>query len=248
MAKRFTATEKWDKVWFRKLKPEHKCFWIYITDRCNHAGIWEVDFELAGMYIGLKIDESEIRQVFKKQYQELNNGNRWFIRDFIDFQYNGELNPANKVHFSIITILKKEGAYKGLTRGLQAPTDKDMDKELDKEKETDKDTVKEVIVDLNLVLGTTYKDTSVKTRGLILARFKEGFKIKDFKVVHRKMLRAWGADEKMSKYLRPETLYSPKFEGYLNMKEFQTKLTEAGIKAYIIGQTWLQKEVAANVK
>ena len=245
MAKRFTATEKWDKVWFRKLKPEHKCFWIYVTDRCNHAGIWEVDFELAGMYIGIHINEPEIKEIFKKQYQELNNGSRWFIRDFIDFQYNGELNPANKVHFSIINILKKEGAYKGLTRGLQAPKDMDMDKATDKDKA--KDTEKEVIADLNFVLGTSYKDTSVKTRELISARLNEGFKVEDFKIVHRKMLRTWGADEKMVKYLRPITLYGPKFESYFNMKETTTKLTETGVKAYLIGQVWLKKE-AEDVK
>lgn len=144
MAKRFTATEKWDKVWFRKLSPDYKCFWIYITDRCNHAGIWEVDFELASMYIGMKIDPIEVSTVFKKQYTELNGGSRWFLRDFIDFQYNGNLNPLNKVHLSIINILKKEGVYKGLTRGLQAPKDMVMvkDKDMVKDYHCDTDSIK----------------------------------------------------------------------------------------------------------
>jgi uncharacterized phage protein (TIGR02220 family) len=29
----------------------------------------------------------------------------------------------------------------------------------------------------------------------------------------------WGADSKMMRYLRPETLFGPKFEGYLNRPE-----------------------------
>ena len=76
--------------------------------------------------------------------------------------------------------------------------------------------IKDIIDDLNLVLGTTYKHTSSKTKDLIQARLNDGFTVEDFKTVHRKMLRAWGTDEKMVKYLRPITLYGPKFESYLN--------------------------------
>ena len=47
MAKRFTDTDKWKKKWFRELKPISKCFWSYLLDNCNHAGIWEVDISLA---------------------------------------------------------------------------------------------------------------------------------------------------------------------------------------------------------
>ncbi len=138
MAKRFTATEKWDKVWFRKLKPEHKCFWMYLIDRCNHAGVWEVDFELAEMYIGCKLNEPELKQVFEKQFVVLNDGSRWFIKDFVDFQY-GVLNPENRAHASVISILTKEGAYKGLTRSLQGRKDKDKDKDMVKDKDKEED-------------------------------------------------------------------------------------------------------------
>ena len=58
---------------------------------------------------------------------------------------------------------------------------------------------------------------------------KEGFTIDDFKTVHRKKYDEWGDDDKMVKYLRPETLYSNKFEGYLNQKE--TKSTEFKISS-----------------
>ena len=101
--------------------------------------------------------------------------------------------------------------------------------------------IEDILSDLNLVLGTTYKSTTLKTKELIEARLNENCGLDDFKVVHRKMLRAWGADTKMVKYLRPITLYGNKFEGYLNQKEVTTKLTQAGVQAYLVGQAWLKK-------
>ena len=105
-----------------------------------------------------------------------------------------------------------------------------------------------IVDDLNLVLGTNYKPTNAKTKELIQARLNDGFGLEDFKVVHRKMLKTWGADQKMVKYLRPITLYGNKFEGYLNQKEVTTKLTQNGINAYLIGQEWLKKEEAKDVR
>jgi len=108
MAKRLTDTTKWDKPWFRKLSPSYKCFWQYIIDRCNHAGVWEVDFETAEYYIGEKLDIQPIKEIFNRQYIELNSGNRWLIKDFISFQY-GDLNKENRIYISIKNLLKKEG-------------------------------------------------------------------------------------------------------------------------------------------
>jgi len=105
-----------------------------------------------------------------------------------------------------------------------------------------------IVSDLNLVLGTKYKSTNTKTEELIQARLKDGYGLEDFKVVHRKMLKTWGADPKMVKYLRPITLYGNKFEGYLNQKEVTTKLTQSGINAYLIGQEWLKNQEAIDAK
>jgi len=82
----------------------------------------------------------------------------------------------------------------------------------------DNNKIEEILSDLNLVLGTSYKPTTPKTRELINTRINEGFGLDDFKVVHRNMHKTWGEDEKMCKYLRPITLYGNKFEGYLNIK------------------------------
>jgi len=137
MPKRYTDTDKWKKIWFRKLKNDHKVFWMYVLDQCDHAGIWEVDFELASYFCN-GIKESEIRKTFVKQYHEFDDGKRWFIKDFIEFQYRG-LDESNRVHNSVINILKRHGLFKGLIRPLYEAKDKDIYKDQDKVKEKDKE-------------------------------------------------------------------------------------------------------------
>lgn len=83
----------------------------------------------------------------------------------------------------------------------------------------------DIVLYLNHVAGTNYKPSSKKTRDLIQARFNEGFTADDFKTVIDKKARDWRNDPKYSKFLRPETLFGTKFEGYLNqpMREPTTR-------------------------
>jgi uncharacterized phage protein (TIGR02220 family) len=94
----------------------------------------------------------------------------------------------------------------------------------------------EIIVDFNDVFGTHYKTTTKVIQELVNARIKDKFTVEDFKVVHRKMLKAWGNDEKMAKYLRPITLYGTKFESYLQLKEGQNGNTERQKQLDSIGE------------
>lgn len=80
------------------------------------------------------------------------------------------------------------------------------------------DTVIEVIEYLNTTCGTSYKENTKKTNELIRARMNEGFSLDDFKTVIYKKAKQWKDDPKMCKFLRPETLFGTKFEGYLNEK------------------------------
>src|SRR3990172_430969 len=76
--------------------------------------------------------------------------------------------------------------------------------------------VSEIISILNSVCKTHYKPDSKKSTELIKARIKEGFTVEDFRTVIEKKHAEWSQDEKMSAFLRPETLFGNKFEGYLN--------------------------------
>lgn len=71
---------------------------------------------------------------------------------------------------------------------------------------------------LNEKAGTHFKSNTAKTKSLINARLKEGFSVEDFKTVIDKKVEEWKNDVQMSKYIRPETLFGTKFEGYLNVK------------------------------
>ena len=91
------------------------------------------------------------------------------------------------------------------------------------------DHVKEIISILNDVANKNYKATTPKTRQLINARLNEGFNVDDFRAVIEKKYKQWAGSE-MEKYMRPETLFGTKFEGYLN----ETVITEEPPKKKIV--------------
>lgn len=106
-------------------------------------------------------------------------------------------------------------------------TDIDKDKELDIERDKDKekkdivpdksDTIpyQSILAYLNQQAQTSYRATSKATQQLIKARFNEGFTEQDFYKVIDNKVSTWLNNE-FAKYLRPQTLFGTKFEGYLN--------------------------------
>lgn len=79
--------------------------------------------------------------------------------------------------------------------------------------------ISEQVVDyLNAKTGKSFKHTSKVTRSKINARLEEGFTLDDFKKVIDIKTSEWLNDANMQLYLRPETLFGNKFEGYLNQK------------------------------
>jgi hypothetical protein len=110
MAKRMTDTDKWKKGFIRGLNSKYKLLWLYILDDCDHAGVWETDFEVASIRIGSKITEVEASIALSDQIKIFDDGNKWFIPKFIDFQY-GTLNENSRVHQSVIKIIEKYDLY-----------------------------------------------------------------------------------------------------------------------------------------
>jgi uncharacterized phage protein (TIGR02220 family) len=75
-----------------------------------------------------------------------------------------------------------------------------------------------VIEYLNKVSGKKFSEKSKPTIKHIKARLAEKFTIEQFKHVIDIKCDEWMKDIKMSKYVRPETLFGTKFESYLNEK------------------------------
>ena len=114
----------------------------------------------------------------------------------------------------------------------------DKSKSKSKSKSIDINIVEQVLDYLNQQANKAYKSTTEKTRRLIQARVNEGFTIEDFKTVIDTKVYEWGNDPKMEQYLRPETLFGTKFEGYLNQ----------GGKRYGHGSTTVQGNAEAVPK
>lgn len=140
MAKRFTDTEKWKKPFIRGLKAPYKLLWLYICDDCDHAGIWQVDLEVASIRIGEKLNEKDALKSFNNKIILLDKGQKWFIPSFIEFQYPSGLQETNKAHIGVIKTLERFkdeiNNFKPLESSLNGAMDKDMvmDKEMDKVK------------------------------------------------------------------------------------------------------------------
>jgi len=151
MPKRFTDTNKYKKPFIRGLKGPYKLLWDYLYHDCDHAGIWIVDFEIAQIYIGddMPINKEAALKYFnngEKRIIEIHNGSKWFVPDFVEFQY-GELQETNRAHNSVIAILRKYNLLdkiknKGHISSLEGAKDKDKDKDKNKEMDKDKELVK----------------------------------------------------------------------------------------------------------
>lgn len=94
--------------------------------------------------------------------------------------------------------------------------DKDEEKEKRKDEEKDKrnDNISRVFGLLNERTGKHFRAVG-QSRAHVNARFAEGYTLEDFETVIDKKCAEWlGTD--MERYLRPETLFGSKFDGYLN--------------------------------
>lgn len=89
------------------------------------------------------------------------------------------------------------------------------------EEEIDINIYSSIINYLNKKANTRYRVNNKKTKTLIKARLNEGFTEDDFIKVINNKVKEW-INTDMEKYLRPETLFGTKFEGYLNQKEVKT--------------------------
>lgn len=92
-------------------------------------------------------------------------------------------------------------------------------------KTEDKPQVNAIITYLNQVTGKNFRPESKIAEKCIMARIKEGFKYDDFKYVIDVKASKW-MNSDMEDYLRPETLFSNKFQSYLNERPQQQAISK----------------------
>ena len=159
----------------------------------------------------LKLDQKSTETLLELGLMSIEN-NQISI-DFLDEQF-AELSEN---HRKRVESGRKGGqkTSSNATSPPQAPLkhlDKDKDKEEDKEEDID---IKDIVSYLNLKSGKSFKSATPKTKTVIGARLKDGFSVEDAKRVIDTKVKEWTGGD-MEKYIRPETLFGTKFEGYLN--------------------------------
>jgi hypothetical protein len=110
MSKRFTDTKKWNDPWFQDLPTTWKCFWCYVCDSCDEAGIWKVNKKQAEFQIGSKIQWDKMTTFInsdKIRIVEIDNY-IWIVKDFVFFQYGEKvLTSSHSFHERIRNSLKR---------------------------------------------------------------------------------------------------------------------------------------------
>ena len=102
---------------------------------------------------------------------------------------------------------KGESQYKP----IQTSTDQDRNPLSGKPDAADAIPYGEIVSILNERTGQHYQQTTEKTRRLLRASWREGFRVPDFAAVGEKKAAAWLGDPDMSRFLRPETLFGTIF-------------------------------------
>lgn len=135
MAKRFHDTDIWDEDWFIATPRDYRDLWLFIKDKCDHAGIWRPNVTTFNKLYDLNVDKDKALKLFnsdKERIVVLDNG-RWLLVDFIAFQYGDHLNLNNRVHASILKLLNMNEvnltSIRGLNEDMQGLKDKDKDKD-----------------------------------------------------------------------------------------------------------------------
>ena len=96
---------------------------------------------------------------------------------------------------------------------------------------------------MNTVLRTNYKATE-NFKKLVRARYQDGFTEADFEAVCKAQLEAWKDDEKMRKFLRPDTLFSPKMNAYLGAAQQTAAENDDRSEFLRLREEYLQREAA----
>lgn len=154
--------------------------------------------------------------------------------DYIDFKSNGKRATSYKIiNLSSDSTQdsiqgKSSGVYKAEAEEKQDGIQDSRTLNRLEETRLDNKDIVEIVDYLNEQLGTKYKATTKATKSHINARLTEGNSVEDFKKVIDTKKAQWFGNEKMERFLRPETLFGTKFENYLNESNMEKPKSEVG--------------------
>lgn len=224
--------------------------WIKLYEKVEHSSIYQ-DSELVHLWVHLLIKSQKFEKTFPWNDGEvvlspgqLLTGRKRLCNEtgISESKIQRALNRFEKCHmieqqitnkFRIITILNwdkyqsSEQQTNNKRTGNEQVTNRyrtgnEHIQERKKEESNNKEKISMVIDYLNRKLGTSFKPTASKTITCINARINEGYSGEDFKTVINKKCKEWKGTEH-EKYLRPETLFGSKFDGYLNQITSENK-------------------------
>jgi hypothetical protein len=115
-----------------------KLLWLWLCDRCDHAGIIEPSLKLASFHIGYQYPIDTL-SAFGDRIEEIGCG-KYLLTKFIQFQY-GTISRDCMAHKPVFASLEKhkvefsERVSKGYPKGINTLKDKNKDKDKDKDKD-----------------------------------------------------------------------------------------------------------------
>ncbi|KDE96599.1 conserved phage C-terminal domain-containing protein [Staphylococcus capitis subsp. urealyticus] len=237
---RFVNVEFWQDAFVLDLTPEEKYFYLYImtNSKTSQCGIYELPYRVIELETGYNRETVEKllnRFVEYGKIKYSKNTKELFILNWAKFNWNNSEKVVNRIkqeldnvkeisfieqYLDYVNSLEKNTSHIDYPYSIDSLWNKEKEKEKGKKKERKEEYIPfENIVDyLNLKTGKHYKHSTGKTKRCIEARWNEGFTENEFRKVIDNMTSQWLNDEKMNQYLRPETLFGTKFEGYLNQE------------------------------
>ncbi len=238
MAKyRQVHVEFWQDGFVLDLTPEEKYFYLYLmtNSKTTQCGIYELPKRIMETETGYNretvdkliqrfVDYGKIiyhdptKEIMILNWTKFN----WINSPKVTSLIKKELENVKHQGFVDVFINKcKEYGYGIDTVGIDLGGEREREREEEGEREVI--PFAEIINYLNHATGKNYRSSTSKNKTLIKARWNDGFTEEDFKKVIDTKVAEWKNNADMSKYLRPETLFGTKFEGYLNQ---QAKTTD----------------------
>ena len=242
--KRIVDTNFWndDKV-VEMFSPEDKLFMLYLmtNPHTTQLGIYAINKKVMAFELGYSIETINILlERFEGKYKMIkysSETNEVAIKNYLKYSIIKGGKPVEDLLKKEISLIKDKSLLNYVYNNLKDYNNlnetvslvlEEMNKENDNDNDNDNDVsyhdtyndtsndTKEIIDYLNFKANTHYKYDTKSTIRLLKTLLKN-YTIEEIKeVIDKKCLEWLGTP--YEKYLRPETLFGNKFEGYLNAK------------------------------